>query len=69
MRLTTSAILALGAAAAMSMPQQAQSVWRYRPTSKPRPLVLKMVGGTDAEINAWNEAVEARKAAKKGVKA
>lgn len=68
MRRDLSAIMALACAASLSLPQQAQSVWAYRPTSKPRPIVRRMVGGTDAEINAWNEAVELRRAIKKGTK-
>lgn len=37
MRRDFSATMALAAAALLSMPAQAQSVWAYRPTSKPRP--------------------------------
>ena len=67
MRRPPSAIMALACMASLSLPEQAQSVRAHLPTSKPRPIVRRMVGGTYAEINAWNEAVELRRAIKKGV--
>ena len=36
--------------------------------TRERPHVKRMVAGSDAEINAWNEAVDKRKAAPQGEK-
>ena len=68
MRRDLSAIMALVAVASLSLPAPAQSVWQDRPRPKRRPHIQRMVGGTDTEIHAWNEAVELRRAIKKGLK-
>lgn len=67
MRPGLAAIMAIAATAAMGE-ARTSGVWQDRPRPKQRPHVQRMVGGTDAEINAWNAAVEQRKAAKKGAK-
>ena len=66
MRPGLAAIMAVAAVAAMG-DARTSGVWQDRPRPKQRPHVQRMVGGTDAEINAWNEAVEARRVLKKGV--
>lgn len=68
MRRDLSAIMALACVGAM-VETRSTGLWQA-PTlrQKQRPHIQRMVGGTDAEINAWNEAVELRRAIKKGTK-
>lgn len=51
--------------AAMASPLAGEVVWN-RPTRKQRKLAKRMPSPPDAEIQAWNDAVEAKKEAKKG---
>ena len=68
MRRDLSAIMALAAVASLSLTAPARSRWQDRPLSARRPHIQRMVGGTDTEIHDWNEAVELRRAIKKGLK-
>ena len=73
MKPSIAAIMAV-AAITMSMPQQAQSPWQAPPLRpKPKrdhrkPYVQRMVGGSNAEIDAWNTAVELKRADKRSGK-
>ena len=65
--LITAAVLAASA----SLPELHGS-FNSNPRPKPRrerPAVKRMVGGADTEIEAWNKAVDAKKQAKRALKA
>lgn len=72
MKPSIAAIMAV-AAITLSMPQQqAQSPWPAPPVRPKRghrkPHVQRRVSGSDAEVDAWNAAVELKRADKKAAR-
>lgn len=57
-------MLAAVSLATMASPLTGEVTWN-RPTRKQRPPVKRMPAPPDAEIQAWNEAVAAKRAKKK----